>query len=170
MSELEIYAQAFRYPVPGQIERIFEAISSLPTGKHKTALSMFAKTVEKLSFGRWEELYTRTWDLNPPAAPYIGYQAWGDHYRRGEFMARLRKEYRAVGVPQEGEMPDHLVLIFSYLNLTAQPLEELIEILPESLRKIYASLHKADKNNPYLILIDALGQEDWSSQLVKERL
>ncbi|RPI81347.1 MAG: nitrate reductase, partial [Chloroflexi bacterium] len=160
MLESGVYLKAFRYPVPGHIERLSDAISILPAGKHKTTLSQFVKRVEKIGLGAWEELYTRTWDLNPPAAPYIGYQAWGDHYRRGEFMARLRKEYRAVGVPQEGEMPDHLVLILSYLSIAAWPLEELIEILPEAFRKIYVSLSKADKSNPYLILIDALRQED----------
>ena len=67
-------------------------------------------------------------------------------------------------------MPDHLVLILSYLSLAAQPLEELIELLPESLRKIHVGLRKVDKSNPYLILIEALRQEDWSKQPTKERV
>lgn len=170
MLEFEVYAQAFRYPAPGSLESLSGAVSRLPAGKHKTALTRFISAVEKIELGAWEELYTRTWDLNPMAAPYIGYHVWGDHYRRGEFMARLRQAYKESRVPQEGEMPDHLVLILSYLSRVEQPIDELLELLPESFKKIHAGLRKNNPENPYLVLIDALRQEEWGKLFVKESL
>jgi len=38
-----------------------------------------------------EELYTRTFDLQAVCSPYVGYQLFGDSYKRGIFMARLNE-------------------------------------------------------------------------------
>ena len=54
--------------------------------------------IAPLSLGEWEELHTRTLDLNPPAAPYVGYQIWGDSYQRGAFLAKMNRALVEAGV------------------------------------------------------------------------
>ena len=41
----------------------------------------FSTGLIRLPLGASEELHARTLDLNPPAAPYVGYQTWGESYR-----------------------------------------------------------------------------------------
>jgi nitrate reductase delta subunit len=50
--------------------------------------------------------------------PYIGYQLFGETYKRGEFLALLNARYREAGFVVEGELPDHLSVILRYLSRT----------------------------------------------------
>jgi len=156
MDILSVFALAFQYPFPGQIDVLVsetQALDNEPGGK---ALSKFAKKLEELSLSEQEELYTRTLDLSPLTAPYIGYHIWGENYQRGEFMAALNKEMRANDIDLEGELPDHLLPILRYLHTTSSPIPELIEILDQSLNSMIKALKKGEKDNPYLFLFEAL--------------
>ncbi len=160
-------AQALSYPTPGSLALLEGALALMPGGPAKKAFAAFAGQVRGLKLGEWEELHTRTLDLNPPAAPYVGYQIWGDSYKRGTFLARLRRAYAAAGVDSSGELPDHLAPILGYLACTQQPLPELVDALGPALNKILAALRKAEPANPYVDLLEAirgacqgLGKED----------
>jgi nitrate reductase delta subunit len=158
MGSNAILAEAFRYPSPDRLERLEEWTLDLPPGPVKNCLAGFLWKVLNLSLGEWEELYTRTWDLNPLAVPYVGFQLWGEDYRRGNFMARLRSAYREAGVELEGELPDHLVPVLQYLDRATEPLPELLEVLPQAIEKMAAALKKSERDNPYLILIGSIGE------------
>ena len=151
-----LLAEAFRYPAPGRIEALQAGLAALPQGQAKKHFKDFVKSVQALSLGEWEELHTRTLDLNPPAAPYIGYQAWGESYKRGNFMALINRELKQNGIDTDGELPDHLTPILLYLDQTSQPLPELLEVLVPSVQKMRQVLNKKDPGNPYLSLFDAI--------------
>jgi len=140
MREMALVSDAFCYPAPGSLERLEIGWRTLPASGAKDALGAYIKSIQLLSLGGWEELHTSTLDLNPPAAPYIGYQTWGESYQRGIFMANLNREYLAAGIGLEGELPDHLVPVLRYLDSTDQPLPELLEVLEPAVRKISAGL------------------------------
>ena len=156
MGEMAIIAEAFCYPAPGSLERLEIGWQNLPASAAKDDLGAFLKRIQQLTLGEWEELHTRTLDLNPPAAPYLGYQTWGESYQRGNFMARLNREYMEMGVSLQGELPDHLMPVLRYLDSTTQPLPELTEILEPAVRKISKGLQKSDPDNPYLHLLKAV--------------
>src|SRR3989304_10418091 len=44
-----------------------------------------------------EETYTRTFDISPTTTLYVGYQLFGEDYKRGTFIARLQAEYKTCG-------------------------------------------------------------------------
>jgi nitrate reductase delta subunit len=151
-----LLADAFRYPAPGRLEALQEGLAALPTGAAKNHLKDFVEQISSLSLGEWEELYTRTLDLNPPATPYIGYQTWGESYKRGEFMALINREMNALGIDADGELPDHLIPVLLYLGRSPRPVPEVLEILGPSVQRMRHVLHKKDPGNPYLSLFDAV--------------
>ena len=158
MGTCGILAEALRYPVPGLMEELQAGFSAMPVGEVRGAYGAFLGRLRRLELGAWEELYTRTWDLNPAVVPYVGYQIWGDSYQRGNFMADMSRALRECGINFEGELPDHLVPVLQYLDVCSQPIPELMEIIERSIQKMQADLRKSDQDNPYNELLDTVAQ------------
>jgi nitrate reductase delta subunit len=156
MGTYALLAEALRYPAPGRIEILQAGAIEMSEGNLKKSFSAFIAGVQGLSLGEWEELHTRTLDLNPPAAPYLGYQMWGDSYQRGNFMASLNHAFQAEEIDQDGELPDHLIPILRYLDSVSSPLPELVEVLESAVERMLAGLRKADTSNPYTHLLQTI--------------
>lgn len=150
-----LLAEAFAYPQPGQLERLEAGLQEIGKSQGRKELAIFVRKIGRLSLSEWEELATRTLDLSPAAAPYIGFHIWGENYLRGEFMARLNGALLATGVDTEGELPDHLAPVLVYLGVADQPLPELIEHFEPAVRRMAAVLQEKDKHNPYVNLFKA---------------
>jgi len=157
MDNLSFMAQALRYPFPGQIAALHTQAAGLNGQPGSKAFIKFLVKLKPLSLSEQEELYTRTLDLSPLAAPYVGYQTWGESYKRGEFMAQLNQEMKAHQIDLEGELPDHLRPVLQYLEASPAPLPELIEVLAPAVEAMRKSLKKTEADNPYLLLFDAIG-------------
>lgn len=162
MGVYALLAEALRYPAPGKIEILEAGLLELPDGRAKRAFSKFVQNVQGLSLAAWEELYTHTFDLNPTTAPYIAYQIWGDSYKRGAFMAKVNRELKTLNIEKDGELPDHLVPMLRYLDVTAASdatlpadLREILEPAVEKMRKV---LRKEEPENPYLYIFEAILQ------------
>ena len=149
-------AQAFRYPTPRHMEVLRAELQRLPDRATRASYNAFLRRVSQLSLSRWEELYTRTFDLSPSIAPYIGFQTWGESYQRGNFLALMNQELHSNQIDLDGELPDHLVPVLCYLAATPQPTSDLVEILPTAVQKMRAVLAKSDPGNPYIDLFDAV--------------
>jgi len=164
MDTLALMAEALRYPHPNQVNALYKKVSKLNGQLGNDTFAKFLTKIHALSLSEQEELYTRTLDLNPLAAPYVGYQIWGESYKRGEFMAALNSELKAHEIDLEGELPDHLRPILQYLSVSSAPLQELVEVLEKAIKTMRDSLKKTEKSNPYLLLFDAIGAEAKSLQ------
>ena len=151
-----LYAEALRYPEPGHLEFLEEGVLMASPGAERQHVADFLAGVRPLSLGAWEELHTRTLDLNPPAAPYLGFQTWGESYQRGAFLAKMSREVVEGEIDAEGELPDHLIPVLRYLAQAESPLPELVEIFEPSVKRMAASLRQSDPANPYLHLLDGL--------------
>lgn len=151
-----LLADALRYPYPGLLARIEEGQQALQPGPEKQRLGDFIAQVRKCSQGEWEELYTRTLDLNPPAAPYVGFQTWGESYQRGTFLSLMNHALLEAGTDTDGELPDHLAPLLRYLARVKEPLPELLAVLDPAIQRIIAGLRQADAANPYLSLLEAI--------------
>ncbi len=150
-----LLAEAFRYPQPGLLEQLEAGLTEAGKGSARNGLAAFVKKIGALSLSDWEELCTRTLDLSPAAAPYVGFQIWGESYQRGEFMAKLNRAMAEQDIDPEGELPDHLVPILRYLAVTDQPIPELIENFETAVQRMIAVLREKDKSNPYIDLFGA---------------
>ncbi len=55
-----------------------------------------------------QELYTKSFEVQAVTSLEIGYVLYGDDYTRGEVLANLSAEHKAVGNELGGELADHL--------------------------------------------------------------
>jgi len=156
MTELSILAEAFSYPTPGQLEKWIEGLSEWTESPGQNDYTVFLHALQPFSQGELEELFTRTLDLNPEFAPYLGYQMWGDSYKRGSLMSRLNQVMRENQIDLGGELPDHLMPVLRYLDRASNPLPELLEIFEPALGKMVQKLKKQDPENPYCHLLHAV--------------
>jgi len=142
-------ALALRYPTSEGRAMLAAAVAPLPRRGAGRELRRFLDATASLPLVELEELYTRTFDLSPVVVPYVGHLAWGDSYRRGEFMAELNGAMRDVGIDPGGELPDHLEPILRYLAATEELPADLAEVLVPAIVKMEKMLKKAESTNPY---------------------
>jgi nitrate reductase delta subunit len=124
-------------------------------------LYQFQQSVKEYPVERLEEIYTRTFDLQPVTYPYVGFHLFGESYKRGAFMAKLNEVYSSHGFSTGKELPDHVAVILRFLasegesrtgefgqTLLAEGLAPTLAIMAEALN--------SQVDNPYAFLISAL--------------
>ncbi len=148
----------FAYPPPGyraaieDVQEAFERTCPEAAGE----MAAFARELSEMETTRLEELFTRTFDLNPECCCEVGWHLFGERYERGSFMVWMRNQLRRYEVPETGELPDHLVHVLRVLG----------RMDPEEARRFAAdavipTLHRMtdsiqDKNHPFLHLLKAV--------------
>jgi nitrate reductase delta subunit len=120
-------------------------------------LECFADTAKELGQGGLEEAYIQLFELHAESALYIGHQLFGEDWRRGTFMARLKERYRELGLSIGEELPDHLSVMLRFLEVE-QPGQERDELIGDC---IVPALHKVlraieGKKTPYETVLRAL--------------
>src|SRR5512141_850482 len=75
----------------------------------------FRDETTTLSFSELQELYTRTFDLNPVCGLDIGYHLFGENYKRGVFLANLRETEEPFELGQGHQLPDYLPVLLRLL-------------------------------------------------------
>ena len=124
-------------------------------------LEQFQHSVGGISIERLEEIYTRTFDMQPVSYPYVGFQLFGESYKRGAFMARLNEFYSVHGFSAGKELPDHVAVILRFLASepearTGEFGQTLIaEGLVPTLDKMTGEL-ATQAENPYGVVVSAL--------------
>ena len=71
---------------------------------------------EQLGSTELEELYTRTFDINPVCSLEVGWHLFGEDYNRGAFLVRMRGLLREHGIEEGAELPDHLESVLRVLD------------------------------------------------------
>jgi nitrate reductase molybdenum cofactor assembly chaperone NarJ/NarW len=79
-------------------------------------LEEFCAAIESLSIDELQELFTRTFDLNPACTLEIGWHLYGEEYQRGEFLVKMRYQLRERGIEESAELPDHLTHALQLLD------------------------------------------------------
>ena len=159
MKEYRLFADILDYPAPALVEQVDELILLVAPADDAVGqlLARFRGYITGNAPGRREELYSGTFDLQPLCYPYVGYQLFGEEYRRGMFMARLREQFRCSGFAAGDDLPDHICVILRFLA-GREPEEverELVsECLVPALRKMITGI--TDAANPYRDLLQAL--------------
>ena len=124
-------------------------------------LESFYHATEQRRLEQLQELYTTTFDMQPVCYPYLGYQLFGESYKRGAFMAQLNEAYHALGYSAGKELPDQLSVILRFLSLDADNrqgdfCQTLVnEGLKPALEKMLKTFGEQSEN-PYFGLLTAL--------------
>jgi nitrate reductase delta subunit len=147
-----------RYPDPDVAaarDDIAGEVSALPDGPVRAALERFLAgwTRDQTALAA---RYVETFDLRRRASLYLTYYAHGDTRERGMALLRLKKLYRAAGLPMDSsELPDHLTVMLAFAALAPPGHGEalLAEHRP-AIELLRLSLH--DLSSPYAHVLDAI--------------
>ena len=153
-------ATLLTYPA-GVSGRALAADPGLPDAEATGAdalLRRFADEIRDYSATELEELYTRTFDLNPVCCLEVGWHLFGEDYNRGRFLVRMREQLRRLRLSESGELPDHLTDVLRALGRLAP--EEAARFAAEA---VLPALDKMltgfpDAANPYAHLLEAVRQ------------
>lgn len=152
---LALFADLLEYPTLLLAEQVRCLQGELPP---QSTLADFGAFVEREPLVRAQELYTTTFDLNPVCCPYVGYHLFGESFKRGALMAKLRETYAQHGfVSNVTELPDHLSTLLRFAATCEDPdlaQEVVTELVLPGLRTMAATL--ASESNPYTDVLRTL--------------
>jgi nitrate reductase delta subunit len=102
VSAYDDLAALFLYPDADGLPRVRVAAAAVD------GLGAFADRIRVGTPEEHEERFTHTFDIKPVASLEVGWHLYGEDYSRGAFLVQLRGLMREHGVPEGGELPDHL--------------------------------------------------------------
>lgn len=156
---IHCFSELLSYPTDSILQTTDECIRLLKQTNEQAALELqrCKAALAQLSSGEREELYTRTFDVMMQCYPYTGYYLFGESYKRGEFLARLKERYDMFGFRCDTELPDHIAVMLRFI--ASIDCEEEIRVLVEdclipSLRMMTKCVQTTE--NPYGRAIKAL--------------
>jgi nitrate reductase molybdenum cofactor assembly chaperone NarJ/NarW len=152
---------ALQYPdeeiVAGRRE-FAAAAATLPRGPVADALQAFYEWFAHAPPLELARRYVQTFDLHKRTGLYVTFYSHGDRRERGLVLLRLKRLYRAAGLPpDDGELPDYLPLMLEFAAAAHPDQGDLV--LREhraALEVIRLSLH--DERSEYRHVLDAVCQ------------
>lgn len=116
----------------------------------------FFRQTKDLSLEELEELYTRTFDINPLTSLEIGWHLYGEAYERGAFLVRMRELLRSKGIKESSELPDHLTHVLRLIaRLQREEAEQFVHAyVNPALKKMIEGFEK--RPNPYEYVLRAV--------------
>jgi len=119
-------------------------------------LAAFATRMNGLPVDELQELFTRTFDLNPVCALEVGWHLFGEEYERGAFLVRMRQALREHDVPEGCELPDHLASLLRLLPRLDPDEADLLVVhaLTPAVDKMLGPLEQGE--SPFLPLMKAI--------------
>ena len=115
---LGLFADILDYPAPGLAGKAAECAALVGAAQPEAAalLETFRRFAEDNSVGKLQEIYSGFFDLNSICHPYMGYQLFGENYKRSILLIELKKAYRAEGFEADAsEIPDRLSIVLRFV-------------------------------------------------------
>lgn len=141
----------------GAREEIRAALEELPGSPAVTALAHFLGWWDTTEPTAIAQHYVETIDLNKRSGLYLTFYSDGDKRERGSALVRLKRLYRAAGLPLEGttELPDYLPVMLEFAASAPRGRGEIV------LRENRAALELVrlslrDLASPYADVLDAV--------------
>ena len=132
------------------------AVGELPRSPAAAALARFLAWWSATDPLVAQQHYVETFDLHKRSGLYLTFYGEGDRRERGTALLRLRRLYRAAGLPQEGgELPDYLPVMLEFA--AAAPPGYGRALLGEQRAAIeLVRLSLRDLGTPYADVLDAV--------------
>jgi nitrate reductase molybdenum cofactor assembly chaperone NarJ/NarW len=140
----------------GARDEIASAIAALPRSPASLALGRFCQWWTRTDPLAVAQHYVETFDLHKRCGLYLTFYGEGERRERGMALLRLRKLYRAAGLPQQdGELPDFLPVMLEFAAAAPRGRGELV------LREHRAALELVrlslrERESPYADPVDAV--------------
>jgi nitrate reductase delta subunit len=138
-------------------EELSAAVSGLPRSQATEALGAFCEwwaAEEPLAL---QQHYVENFDLHKRSGLYVTFYGEGDRRQRGAALLRLKRMYRAAGLPMEGsgELPDFLPVMLEFAAGAPDGRGEIV--LREhraAIELVRQGLH--ERGTPYARVLDAV--------------
>ncbi|MCB1060155.1 MAG: hypothetical protein KDB65_07980 [Calditrichaeota bacterium] len=134
-----------------------QALADSVDSKHATRhIRAFLKEIESFSITDIQELYSKTFDLNPVASPALSVHLFGvESFKRSHLMVGLLDMYRETSYVSTGESADHMSTVIGFL-----PCASVVDRKELSTYVVLPGLMKmaeflASKNSPFAHLLKA---------------
>ncbi len=152
------FADILSYPTSEYIDTIRASLDAPETINEpaRGQIELFLHAVRDFSVADLEELYTRTFDINPIANLEIGWHLYGEAYERGSFLVKMRELLRTYQIEESTELPDHITHILIVLDKMEKG--EAIEFCQRYLRPAIDKILEGFANhpNPFAIILTSL--------------
>ncbi len=169
----ELLGALFAYPTAEYVAALNRCVLALDNteGDAGQLLRPLQEHVDGMTLAEMEEMYTRTFDINPVCTLEVGWHVYGEDYARGAFLVKMREMLRENNLPESTELPDHLTHVVVLLGrLQGEEADQLVAryILP-ALKKM---LDGMKGEQPYKALVEtvwAVVRQDHDVELVAPR-
>ena len=133
LANYDLLAVLFGYPGPSFETDLVRASEYCEADYPAAARSIreFGRLVPKGDLLAQQELYTRTFDVQPITSLDIGYTLFGEDYKRGALLANLSAEHKRAGIDCGIELGDHLTNVLKLLPRLSDASfrEEFVQVL-----------------------------------------
>ena len=163
---LDAMAAVLAYPhfdYPERLSRLRAVLAAAPgdpdaRDRAGELLDRFMAATSGFGVAEYEELYTRTFDINPIASLEVGWHLFGETYERGAFMVAMREQLRHCGVEESAELPDHITHVLAAVGrMPADVAYRLVSPrIQMAVEKMLAGFE--GKDNPYRDVMAALNE------------
>ena len=144
-------------------EELLVGRSELSAAAHQLPRSPAAERLQR--FCRWwteedplalQQHYVEIFDLHKRCGLYLTFYGEGDRRQRGLVLLRLKRLYRAAGLPLEGaELPDYLPVMLEFASAAPDGHGEgMLREHRAALELLAASLR--DRGTPYIDVVEAV--------------
>ncbi len=134
---LGLFADILDYPAPGLAGKAAECAALIGAAQPEAAamLDCFRGFAEETPLGKMQEFYSGFFDLNSICHPYVGYQLFGENYKRSSFLVGLKKAYRDERFEADTtDIPDRLSIVLRFVahSKGGEEIDELLSrgVLP----------------------------------------
>ncbi|MBK8255910.1 MAG: nitrate reductase molybdenum cofactor assembly chaperone [Polyangiaceae bacterium] len=136
-----LYADIFDYPsdnLPSAVAECGRRLAHrLPeAAEHLACLEREAKACDTRAM---MEKYAAIFDFSPARTMDLGYQLFGETYKRGIFLVKMKEALEKYQIPAGNELPDHLpsvLRMLSVLKAEDEPRDLVEEVILPSVEKI----------------------------------
>jgi len=115
---LVLFADLLDYPDLGLTDKVVEceALFGSTVPDATALLNDFRSFTEENQIDKLEEIYSGFFDLNAVCHPYLGFQLFGENYKRSSLMLGLLDSYRAEGFQAlPNDLPDRLSNVLRFI-------------------------------------------------------
>jgi nitrate reductase delta subunit len=137
-------------------DQLRDAVDELPRSPATQALERFLGWWERSDPLAIAQHYVETIDLHKRSGLYLTFYGEGDKRERGSALLRLKRLYRAAGLPLEGtELPDFLPVMLEFAASAPDGRGELV--LREhraAIELVFLSL--GERESPYADVVEAV--------------
>ena len=148
------------YPSADYHQRVTRATTAFAPVEPEGAvlLNRFAEQIRNLSTEELQEMFIRTFDMNPVRSLDVGWHLFGENYDRGTFLVKMRQQLRRFGIAESRELPDHITHALAVLGrMPAGEAEEFaVACVFPALEKMRAGFDDKKEANPFKDVLDAL--------------